>query len=387
MEHGERTNEQRREEATMEGSTAMDAPSDGANANTLQTIQCFTPPRTGRKSTNEPQETSADDEGNQLVGGLQTLSVNASSMSSERDVVTPTPELSAATMHRIRGSSCSPSHSAVSVGSFVNPLKFELTPVINNTSDMLFDNTIVTPNNDTLHGEHLAMPADLDTNTEIQIPPLKPSRGSFKDLSAPIPLPSRRHNTFTTREEYEEAAFNHDDDDDDALFQPSDSEDEQPYYPRSRPALDFSDSDFQHPIPHSIFNPHEPIPMEQRIPSLHMAQELQGDSTTTASFTDNEDNIIEDNESLGDSIGSLQVDEDDYDSDDPVIRALQRKQRKRKQLIKEQAAQEWIKELGSNHPNGVMEAASSKFLNQQPANKVSPKPSELKRHISSPPAS
>lgn len=379
MEHGERNEQQ--PQVVAEAST-MKAPSNDDNANLLQTIQCVSPPRTKSSTTNEPHVSSSADD-SQIVGGLQTLSVNASSMSSERDVVTPTLELSAATMQRIRGSSCSPSHSAVSVGSFVNPLKFELTPVINNTSDMLFDNnTIVTPNNDTLHGEHLAMPADLDTNTEIQIPPLKPSRSSFKELSAPVPLPSRRYNTFTTREEYQDAILN--DDDDDALFQPSDSEDEQPYYPLTRPALDFSDSDLQHPIPHSIFNHHEPIPMEQRVPSLHMAQELQGDSTTTASFTDNEDTIIEDNVSLGDSIGSrLTIDDDDYDSDDPVIRALQRKARKRKQLIKEQAAQEWIKELNSD---GVMEAASSKFLNQPKALSTPPKPSALKRHISSPPS-
>lgn len=359
--------------------------------------------------------TTADDVN--LVQTLQTLTVTRSNnvMSNvdhtrRRDVVTPpvgiagTPELSPSLITSLRGSS-SPSYSQISLGSIGPSLtsaalqhKYDLTPVTRNTSDVYCDVITksdlitVTPSSGEgyLHGENLAFPSDLSSSTPgPAMPPLQPvqHRSSLKvepilrsrllhqhiEIQEPVQFPSRKFYSFTTRKQYEEALLQDPDSDDD-LCTASDSDDEvaglTPYAPHSRPA-NFDIESLPEEELKRIFITREArlaeIPLEQRVPSLHMANHLHG-STASISYTDHEDedsvlNLRDDDASLSSRGSSLYFQDEEVDNEEDaiIIAALQRKQRKRKQRKKEQKAVEWLQSVEADQ-NVLAEAASSKFL-------------------------
>jgi len=377
----------------------------------------------------------------------------------ERSEAEETPqqhELSPGLLNSLRGSS-SPSYSQVSVGSvgpttMLPPTKpCDLTPVTRNTSGEY--HAPVTPGGtDFLHGEHLALPADLNETSSSSsgpsMPPLKIMSSHLHHQPPPPPapiiasglpphgneeipehtnrlvqFPPRKYYSFTTREQYEQAmlqgeAYDLSDDDDD------DDEDKlTPYAPVARPA-DFDIESLPDEELQQIFAdrhqsssednsesnckaPHRllaaPIPLEGRIPSLHLANRLMGDSThslasttSLASVNDNDSHNLTEDE---DSVVQLVLDHTDNDDsfwntnsshsyddsgdggaagdtttnpptaaaghageEDVVRRHLLRK---RKQLLKETQAVEWLQSLDSSQ---VAEAASSKFLlTKQPA--------------------
>jgi hypothetical protein len=394
---------------------------------------------------------TATDEVN-LAQTLQTLAVTSSAMSSvehsgRRDVVTPpvgtagTPELSPSLITSLRGSS-SPSHSQISVGSIGPSLtsaamqhKYDLTPVIRNTSDVYCDvinksdSITITPSSQEgyLHGEHLAFPSDLSSAAPgPAMPPLQPvnhhrsdgmkmerilhSRLSHQhrdiDIPEPVQFPSRKYYSFTTRKQYEEALLQDPDTDDD-FYNTSDSDDDVggliPYAPRSRPA-NFDIESLPDEELKRIFITREArlaeIPLEERVPSLHMANHLHG-STTSISYTDHEDEDsilhLNDDASLGSRGSSLYLPaeedvlrtQESNEEDDAIIAALQRKQRKRKQRKKEQQAVEWLQSVEADQ-NVLAEAASSKFLTgpqprAQACRRQSSPAVSLQRQTSSPP--
>lgn len=265
--------------------------------------------------------------------------------------------------------------------------------------------------------------------------------------TAAVQFPSRKYYSFTTREQYEEAC-RYDPDSDDDLFIPSDDDDSDsdghlkrmaqslsprmgliPYAPDSRPAnfdieqvpeeelrrifisrgtstsstnngYDLNNnasSSFDFSAEHkSITNASlasSTVPFgPMRVPSLHMANQLRQDSTTSISYTDQEDEesiIVRINENGDDgsyvnenddaslsSFGSnvnLQAMVSNNDiggiveqQDDLIVAAkLQlRHQRKRKQRRKkeQEKAMEWLQSVEANPENDIAEAASSKFL-------------------------
>jgi hypothetical protein len=383
---------------------------------------------------------------------------------------TPTPELSPSLLASLRGSSSpSHSQVSVgSIGPALTSAalshKYDLTPVTRNTSDLYCDVTnkdsvmTITPSSQEgyLHGEHLAFPSDFSSSasaTGHSIPPLQPvhrtsinsgPRGLGEDtiglqsqmaaaqrldLNVPEPMqfPSRKYYSFTTRKQYEDACLQDGGmDSDDDLYNRSDSDDDcaaigtrlTPYAPRSRPA-NFDIERVPEEELKRIFitrgtNANNStdarllteIPLDQRVPSLHMANNLHG-STTSVSYTDHEDEDsvlhLRDNDdaslsSRGSSLylpaeedmvrAATHVD-DSMESivDDEVFLLLQRKQRKRKQRKKEQRAVEWLQSVEADQ-NILAEAASSKFLtgsNSPAATTFRRQPAiALSRQVSSP---
>ena len=343
-----------------------------------------------------------------LQRSLHVEPISSTEQKRAADVVTPpTYELSPGLLSSLRGSS-SPSYSQVSVGSIgptpvlgLSRNTYELTPVTRNTSGEYHTTAAapVTPG-DFLHGEHLALPADLNEDTPSP-PPLKMSvsskhhsvivaRGLPPEGNAPpeaVQFPARKFYSFTTREQYEDTlacsmepgetydlSDDEDEDPDKALFV-------QPYAPRRRrdnfdieslpdeelQQIFCTGSDESSTAQHRLSGA---FPLEARIPSLRLANRLHGSITSFTSYnTDGTDNDEEDSlvhihgdaddcESLNSS--SHLQDFSHEDEDDPI----RRKQRKRKQLLKEERAVEWLQSLDSSQ---VAEAASSKFLLQQPS--------------------
>lgn len=421
------------EGAFVVGVSARSAPAketiDGGKRDARGTIassSMFAPVSTATTAADEVAQTL------QTLSVATTTSIGtpSSAMSSvehstgRRDVVTPpvgltgTPELSPSLLSSLRGSS-SPSHSQVSVGSIGHVLttaalsqhKYDLTPVTRNTSDIYCDVNsknidsvmTITPSSQEgyLHGEHLAFPSDLSGTVDgPAMPPLQPVHRSnsssmmtgeplsqiqisHRDVEIPgepVQFPSRKYYSFTTRKQYEEACLQDADGSDDDLFNPSDSDDEgykvglTPYAPRSRPA-NFDIESLPEEELKRIFITRDnvrlaEIPLDQRVPSLHMANHLHG-STTSISYTDHEDedSIVHlrdnDDASLSSRGSSLYLPAEDdnatTEEDDAIIAALQRKQRKRKQRKKEQQAVEWLQSVEADQ-NVLAEAASSKFL-------------------------
>ena len=391
----------------------MDSPTLARAAQAaLDTIDC---------SYNTKEESDERHLSEALQRSLHVEKFGSSGLTTEQkrmaDVVTPPiHELSPGMLSSLRGSS-SPSYSQVSVGSIGPtvltglPRTFDLTPVTRNTSAEYHTAAPVTPG-DFLHGEHLALPADL--NEDSPSPPLKMSvnkhqpplivaRGLPPEGNAPpeaVQFPARKFFSFTTREQYEEALLLQgetydlsDDDDDDDL----DKIIVQPYAPRQRrdnfdieslseeelQQIFCTGSDESSTTHHRLAS----IPLGDRIPSLRLANGLRGSITSFTSYnTDGTDNDEED------SLVHIQGDADDceslnssthlrdsYDEDDPI----RRKQRKRKQLLKEERAVEWLQSLDSSQ---VAEAASSKFLLQQQQQPSAPRKQavDLKRITSTP---
>ena len=223
-------------------------------------------------------------------------------------------------------------------------------------------------------------------------------RNEIEIPNEPVQFPSaRKYYSFTTREQYEEACRYADDSDDD-FYVPSDSDDDMvpgkgllprgltPYAPRSRPA-NFDIEQLPEEELKRIFitrgggENDEPrareesaagaaIPLEQRIPSLRMANHLLNESTTSISYTDNEDedSVLRlaprnenDDAASWSSLGSnhRMVDEEE----DEVFAAQLRRHRKRKQRKNEEVL-EWLQ--SATESANIAEAASSKFLTNQP---------------------
>jgi len=340
------------------------------------------------------------------------------------DVVTPpTHELSPGLLNSLRGSS-SPSYSQVSVGSIgpttlpglPPPRTCDLTPVTRNTSGEYAGAAPVTPS-EFLHGEHLALPADLNEET-LGMPPLKmtvskpliasglPPEGNGEPLlpSAAVQFPARRFYSFTTREQYEVDLLK-----ESGTYDLSDDEDDeeddvnkvmvQPYAPLMRrdnfdieslpdeelQQIFCTGSDESSTTQHRL----AAVPLEGRIPSLHLANRLQGSTTSFTSYhtdgDEEEDSLVhihgdaDDCESLSSSTSNKLSSHDGDGDDDPIRRKL----RKRKQLLKEERAVEWLQSLDSSQ---VAEAASSKFLTQQSPQVALPRKEalDLKRITSTP---
>jgi len=342
------------------------------------------------------------------------LSSSSSALTTESkrasDVVTPpSHELSPGMLNSLRGSS-SPSYSQVSVGSIgpsipLPPMKpYDLTPVTRNTSGEYA--APVTPG-EFLHGEHLALPADLNEDTPgPSLPPLKmsptkppivaiglPPEGNEEPPMVPaIQFPARKFYSFTTREQYEEMQetydLSDDDDDEDLDLVKLQAQILKPYAP-SRRADNFGIESLPDEELQQIFctegkAPHRlsAIPLEGRIPSLHLANVLHGESlasiTSYCTDGDEEDSLINIHDDVEDDCGSLNSLSHHDDDDDPI----RRKQRKRKQALKEERAVEWLQSLGSG--SEVAEAASSKFLTQRSEPIPRKAPLELKRITSTP---
>ena len=296
--------------------------------------------------------------------------------------------------------------------------------------------------NDTtyLHMDAIIPSGLFRTNDEIAVPTEGPS--------AAVQFPSRKYYSFTTREEYEEAC-RYDPDSDDDLFVPSDDDDSDsdghlkrmaqsisprmgliPYASDSRPAnFDIeqvpeeelkrifisrgtsssnsnnlydpninASSSFDLSAEHkSITNTSlvsSTIPFgPMRIPSLHMANHLHQDSTTSISYTDQEDEdsivVRINNGDTGGDDGSYVNENDDASlssfgsnvnlqamvssseagglleqQDDLIAKLHFRHQRKRKQRRKkeQEKAMEWLQSVEAHPENDIAEAASSKFL-------------------------
>jgi hypothetical protein len=387
----------------------------------------------------------------------------------------------------------SPATSQVSIGSVPSSLAatllpgtarhYDLTPVTRNTSELLahqyvdastsiddgYGNLVSPEDQDVLHGEHLAFPADLsapDTAglTGPSIPKLRSAQraqsvgnldhdtmmkaiagqdtlGELQEEFAipdPVQFPARKFYSFTSRQQYDLATQQMGDDDSIEghvglePYQPSREEDfggvhNMPeeelrgIFIARRRGTNGSSGGESH-ANHRLLNP---IPMDERqwsIPSIHMAQSLQG---TTTSYTENTE---EDDESLlyvrgdddaslssrcsslylpdetaGEPLGSTlpmpsnrsafplhilqpqvvmnpqvlmehtaqrdQAEDNDADlSGHAVDGGLAVDRRKRKQRKREMRAFEWLQSVQGNN-DVLAEAASSKFLtgNRRPA--------------------
>jgi hypothetical protein len=235
-----------------------------------------------------------------------------------------------------------------------------------------------------------------DPSSFLQMDSIMPTglyRNEIEIPNEPVQFPAaRKYYSFTTREQYEEACRYADDSDDD-LYIPSDSDDDMvvagkgllprgltPYAPRSRPAnFDIEQLPEEELKRIFISRAEEPpsqdqatdsaIPLEQRIPSLRMANHLLNESTTSISYTDNEDedsvlrlaprNENDDAASLSSLGSNHRMMDDDEDDEDMLVTQL-RHRRKRKQRKKEAQAQEWLQSTVASA--NIAEAASSKFL-------------------------
>lgn len=272
----------------------------------------------------------------------------------------------------------SPSTSQVSIGSVLPSLvasllpssagrHYDLTPVTRNTSELLahqyvdasnpiddgYGNLVSPEDQDVLHGEHLAFPADLsgpdtpgltgpsipklrssqraqsvgslDQNTLLKASAGQASLGELNEECAipdPVQFPSRKFYSFTSRQQYDLATQQMGDDGSTdghvglEPYQPSRQDDAfggvegipeeelRGIFIARRRGTNGSSSGGESHANHRLLNP---IPMDERqwsIPSIHMAQSLHG---TTASYTENTD--YDDDESLlyirGDDDASL----------------------------------------------------------------------------------
>jgi hypothetical protein len=369
---------------------------------------------------------------------------------------------------------------------------YDLTPVTRNTSELLthqyvdasnpiddgYGNLVSPEDQDVLFGEHLTFPADLSgpDTTGLTIPSIPKLRSAQRAQSVgsldqntilkasagqatlgelheecaipdPVQFPSRKFYSFTNRQQYDLATQGQVEDDDSTEgyvglepYQPSRQDDAfggvgaipeeelRGIFIARRRGTDGSGSGGESHANHRLLNP---IPMDERqwsIPSIHMAQSLQG-TTTSHSFTENTD--FEDDESFmyvrgdddaslssrcsslylpdetaGEPLGSTlpmpsnrsafprhilqpqvvmnpqvlmehsaqrdQAEDNDNDLDQTghfaVDGGLAVDRRKRKQRKREERAFEWLQSVQGNG-DVLAEAASSKFLtgNRRPA--------------------
>lgn len=304
----------------------------------------------------------------------------------------------------------SPSTSQVSVGSIPPTLTaallmrkhYDLTPIMRNThtitgttgtnststtANQRRDHSIVISpddyenedSSDFLHGEHLSLPSDLlapDSNDGPALPPLM-SRAtvaattvgcSLEDYARPQEL--RKFYSFTSRQQYEEALLERRENDPNLVpYQPSRDQvlDDYGRIPETELASIFIPKIRRPEESHANHRLSNPILMEERtwsIPSLRMANHLNGSATTT----EDEESLLyfNDDASLS-SRGSLDTDlgraasfplfDHDHHHHHPDVGSSERRN-KRKQI--RQDALEW---LHSVEADGVVEeAASSKFL-------------------------
>jgi hypothetical protein len=366
------------------------------------------------------------------------------------------------------------------------PRHYDLTPVTRNTSELLahqyvdasnpiddgYGNLVSPEDQDVLFGEHLTFPADLSgpdtTGTGPSIPKLRSAQraqsvGSLdqntilkasagqaplgelhEDCAIPDPVqfPARKFYSFTSRQQYDQVTQGQMGDDDSVEghvglepYQPSRDDDFggvggvpeeelRGIFIERRRGTNGSGAGGESHANHRLLNP---IPMDERqwsIPSIHMAQSLQG-TMTSQSYTENTD--YEDDESLlyirgdddaslssrcsslylpdetaGEPLGSAlpmpsnrsafprhilqpqvvmnpqvlmehsaqrdQAEDNDLDLTGHADGGLAVDRRKRKQRKREERAFEWLQSVQGNG-DVLAEAASSKFLtgNRRPA--------------------
>jgi len=228
----------------------------------------------------------------------------------------------------------------------------DLTPITRNTSSSFCDSeNVVSPDDDIvdasfeeLHGEHLALPSDLEAPTEGL--GLAQVRGHLDEqvlreheaAMQPVEF-QRKYYTFTSRDQYEEAvkgASADDDDDDQATYTPASNTPQHApfsvfpaagltqYQPKRDDDLETGVGTLPEEALQQIFAPRgtrienknhrlsSPIPLEERqgsIPSIRLANRLHGSTLSFNTATDNtEDYELEDEESL---LYVRNVDQDD----------------------------------------------------------------------------
>lgn len=264
------------------------------------------------------------------------------------------------------------------------PLSFsrkanELTPITRNTStksDYIDDDHVVSPDDtDALHGEHLALPSDLHDRKAPSMPQFISERcksvGSIlehrgmvehaeeeedQDRLVPLKFPSdRQYYSFTSQKQFVATTS----------FQTG----LKPYQPTRETVGTFTGEELER-----IYRQPDPIPVERQwsIPSIHLANHLNG---STTSYTDEEDELGRDDDaSLSSRGSSLYLPADDGeeiakqilplsvarydDSDDNDADQEDEKPRKRKN--EKESPFDWLRSVESDE--GISEAASSKFL-------------------------
>lgn len=261
------------------------------------------------------------------------------------------------------------------------------------------DETHVVSPEDPLYGEHLALPSDLGDSKGPAMPPLVSSRAKSVgnicehqkmvahmnsqktqqeeeeeeevDYSVPVKFPSdRKYYSFTCQKQFvQETAAR-------ASAHAFSQQGLTPYQPRREPVGDFTveeiDRIYRQP------GQADPIPVDRQwsIPSIHLANHLNG---STTSYTDEEDDLdnaswssrgnslyLPDDEDLGEGILRLKVGVPDYDSDenndtdaDEEEEDDEDEEEPKKQRAKKQSPIDWLKTVKSD---GLSEAASSRFL-------------------------
>jgi hypothetical protein len=349
---------------------------------------------------------------------------------------------------------------------------YDLTPVTRNTSELLahqyvdastsiddgYGNIVSPEDHGILHGEHLAFPADLsgpDTTglTGPSIPKLRQAQraqsvgnlhntimtasasqatlGEVQEedfaIPDPVQFPARKFYSFASRQQYDQAMQQMGDDDSIEghvglePYQPSRQEDfggvgDIPHeelrgiFIARRQGASFSSGSESH-ANHRLLNP---IPMDERqwsIPSIHMAQSLQGTTTSCTENTEaDEESLLymhgDDDASLSSRCSSLYLpdemageplgsafplapnrspfprhilqpqvvmnphvlmqhtasrDDNDAEASEYAVDGLAIDRRKRKQRKREERAFEWLQSVQGNN-DVLAEAASSKFL-------------------------
>lgn len=194
----------------------------------------------------------------------------------------------------------SPSTSQVSVGSVAPtltatllPRHYDLTPITRNTSSAGAPAPLISPEEDDLHGEHLAMPDDISGPT---LPPLlrNSSKEEPPDAAAGLPGPPiefGKFYSFTSSQQYQAATKATD-------HRRLAASKLTPYQP-SRDAVDeWNDDDLAHIFAARAESKNHrlsaPIAMDERqlsIPSLRLANQLNSDVASLTSMDDDESSL------------------------------------------------------------------------------------------------
>lgn len=254
----------------------------------------------------------------------------------------------------------------------------ELTPITRNTSgksDYIDDDHVVSPDDsDALQGEHLALPSDLHDRKAPSMPQFISERcksvgnivehrgmveqaeeEEVQDSLVPLKFPSdRKYYSFTSQKQFAATTS----------FQTG----LKPYQPTREAVGTFTGEELER-----IYRQPDPIPVDRQwsIPSIHLANHLNG---STTSYTDEEDELGRDDDASLSSRGSslyLPADDEEIakqilplsvakydDSDDNDADQEEEEPRKRKN--QKESPFDWLRSVESDA--GISEAASSKFL-------------------------
>jgi hypothetical protein len=262
---------------------------------------------------------------------------------------------------------------------------------------------------DALFGEHLALPSDLSDRKGPAMPHFISGRAKSvgniaehqnmvahmnsqqtheeeeEDFLVPVKFPSdRKYYSFTCQKQFVQET---------AMAPPPTFHGLKPYQPTRESVGEFTgeelDRIYRQP------GQADPIPVDRQwsIPSIHLANHLNG---STTSYTDEEDDLDnaslssrgsslymrddEDAEGIGERILRLNVGVAKYDSDENHDNdADEKEEEPRKQRAKKEHPFDWLKSVDSD---GLSEAASSKFLTSHTRIPANQRRSYLRKHSS-----